>query len=140
MKKTIAIFVMAAVFVGFAFFNIAYANCGMCKPALAEEGEVINKTCPVMGGEIDKDTPYKTVHKGKTIGFCCPDCIEKFNAEPKKYMAKIYKGKKECMIKCPKCGAEIDVMKECKKGKMEGSCPMMEKAKSEKEEKDEHNH
>lgn len=104
-----------------------------------EEG-IVNSVCPVMGGEVGKDTPYKTVYKGKTIGFCCPDCIEKFNAEPEKYMAKIEGAKKECVIKCPECGAEIDVTKQRREGKMKGVCPMMEKIEPKKEEGDEHKH
>lgn len=99
------------------FPGIALASCGMCKAEPSKKGEVINNACPVMGGKVDKDTPYKTEYKGKTIGFCCPGCIEKFKADSEKYMAKI---QKKCIIKCPKCGAEIDVMKECKSA----SCPM----------------
>ena len=27
------------------------------------------------------------VYNGKTIGFCCPDCIDEFKKNPEKYMA-----------------------------------------------------
>ncbi len=48
------------------------------KPAIA------NKKCPV-GGE-DVDPKGKTVtYKGKTVGFCCDDCVEKFQKDPEKY-------------------------------------------------------
>jgi YHS domain-containing protein len=70
----------------------AYASCGYCKASSHSsaktdkaEKEPVNRTCPVMGGKVSKDTPYKTVYKGKTIGFCCAGCVEAFNADPKKY-------------------------------------------------------
>jgi YHS domain-containing protein len=44
-------------------------------------------TCPVMGNPIDKQ--YFTEYKGKKVYFCCPACIEKFKAEPEKYVAKL---------------------------------------------------
>jgi YHS domain-containing protein len=104
--------------------SVVYADCGMCSAASAKEGEIINETCPVMGDKVDNGTPYKTEYKGKTIGFCCPACITKFKADPEKYMAKLGLKKKECMIKCPECGAAIDMMEQCKK--MDTShCSMM---------------
>jgi YHS domain-containing protein len=52
------------------------------KPAIA------NKKCPV-GGE-DVDPKVKTVvYKGKTVGFCCSDCIDDFNKDPEKYAKKL---------------------------------------------------
>ena len=45
------------------------------------------KTCPVMGAPINKDLFIE--YKGKKVYFCCPDCEEKFKAEPEKYIAKL---------------------------------------------------
>lgn len=101
------------------FSGVTSASGGKCTVKPIQKGEVINDICPVMGGEVDKDTPYKIEYKGKTIGFCCPGCIAKFNADPEKYMQKL---QDKCIIKCPKCGAEIDLTQECKK--ME--CPVKE--------------
>ena len=97
-------------------FGIAYAHCGACGtledggegvvitgvvkemhmdhpgsvPDIeVEEGEIINDICPVMGGEVDNDTPYKVEYQDKLIGFCCPACVDTFNADPEKYMAKL---------------------------------------------------
>ena len=122
LKKTMVVGITFLVMT-FLFLDAASADFGACHLKTAKKGEVINATCPVMGGKVDKDTPYKTEYKGKTIGFCCAGCVEKFKANPEEYMAKL---KKKCVIKCPNCGTEIDVMKECKQqGKMSGSCSMM---------------
>ena len=120
MNKVAVMLLAVFMFAAFTIFGNVYADCGMCGDKSAKEGVIINDTCPVMGGKVNKDTPYKTVYKGKTIGFCCPGCIEKFKANPGKYMAKL---KKQCIIECPECGAQIDVMEECKKAKKSGKCP-----------------
>ncbi len=112
MKRLIVIAVPIFVFVTFISSGIVFACCGICQSKASEKGEVINTTCPVMGGEVSKETPYTAEYNGKTIGFCCPGCIESFNSDPEKYMTKI---EKKCMIKCPECGVDIDVMEEYKK-------------------------
>lgn len=43
--------------------------------------------CPVMGGAINKS--IYTEYKGKKVYFCCAACIEKFKADPEKYIAKL---------------------------------------------------
>lgn len=80
---------------------IAQAGCGACGGCSgcsvgaarqkAEGSEVANKTCPVMGGEVAKDTPHKAVYKGERIGFCCSGCIKEFKANPEKYYKKLDK-------------------------------------------------
>lgn len=37
----------------------------------------INKTCPIMGSAVTDDGGRYDWH-GKTVGFCCPECIEAF--------------------------------------------------------------
>ena len=110
------------VLMAFIYSSVASACCEMRVRGSVEKGEVINVVCPVMGGKVDKDTPYKTEYKDKIIGFCCPGCIPMFNANPEKYMVKL---QEKCIIKCPECAAEIDVIEECRKM----GCPMMEKMK-----------
>lgn len=44
-------------------------------------------TCPLMGGEINKK--LFADYQGKRVYFCCPGCIEKFNADPEKYIEKL---------------------------------------------------
>lgn len=53
--------------------------------APASQPAAINKFCAVeQDNEID---PKVTIqHDGKTIGFCCEDCIPKFQKDPAKYL------------------------------------------------------
>jgi len=86
----LTIMVLALVFVS---NQSAVSGCGGCggAKAFAQEAkdEIINDVCPVMGGAVGKDTPYKVEYGGKTIGFCCAGCIGMFNKDPEKYMAKL---------------------------------------------------
>lgn len=45
----------------------------------------INKYCAV-NRDDEIDPKVTTEYKGKTIGFCCEDCIPKFKKDPEKYM------------------------------------------------------
>lgn len=50
--------------------------------------ETVEQTiCPVMGSAIDKK--IYTEYKGKKVYFCCKECLEKFKAEPEKYLSKL---------------------------------------------------
>ena len=56
-------------------------------PATQPANKPVNKLCPVSKEDVD---PKVTVdYKGKTVGFCCDDCIPKFKADPDKYMANL---------------------------------------------------
>ncbi|MBV9123564.1 MAG: heavy metal translocating P-type ATPase [Planctomycetes bacterium] len=42
---------------------------------------------PVCGMEVDPATARaSTTHEGKTYYFCCPSCLQKFQADPEKYL------------------------------------------------------
>ena len=57
------------------------------QPAATQPAPV-NKKCPVTGEDVNPKG--KTVqYKGKTVGFCCDDCIDLFNKNPDKYADKI---------------------------------------------------
>ena len=78
------------VFVGLIMVN----GCKKEEPAASPEpGEVAaaltieQKTCPVMGGPIDKD--IFTQYKGKKVYFCCNACLDKFEENPEQYIAKL---------------------------------------------------
>jgi len=47
--------------------------------AVADNSKPVNAMCPI-GNEPVEDDGGRTTYKGKTIGFCCPGCIKKFNA------------------------------------------------------------
>ncbi|MFW6164324.1 MAG: YHS domain-containing protein [Planctomycetota bacterium] len=64
------------------------------QPDTAAEGEnrvVVDpgtqKTCPVMGGDINKE--HYVDYEGKRIYFCCPGCDRTFSESPEKYIEKL---------------------------------------------------
>jgi YHS domain-containing protein len=62
------------------------------KPSEATPGQPVAQLaeqtmCPVMGGAIDKT--IFTEYKGKKVYFCCKGCVDTFNANPEKYVAKL---------------------------------------------------
>ncbi len=65
----------------FATAIVAFAPRGV-------EAQEINTMCPVMTDEeVD---PEKTItFRGKTVGFCCDICIEKFKGNPEKYLPRL---------------------------------------------------
>jgi len=68
-------------------------GCKKSEPAAPVEAEEVasaaieQKTCPVMGGAINKDIFVE--YKGKKVYFCCAGCETKFKADPEKYIAKL---------------------------------------------------
>lgn len=48
----------------------------------------LNKYCPVMPEE-EADPNITTVYKGRTIAFCCDNCLKKFKANPERYFARL---------------------------------------------------
>lgn len=59
------------------------------QPSAAADAKPINKFCAVDTGNPIDATVATVTYKGKVIGFCCEDCIPKFNKDPEKYMASI---------------------------------------------------
>jgi YHS domain-containing protein len=53
----------------------------------AAEDAIEQTTCPVMGGDINKDS--FTEYKGKKVYFCCPLCKNEFEKDPEKYISKL---------------------------------------------------
>ena len=43
--------------------------------------------CPVMGRPIDKQ--FYVDHEGQRVYLCCPMCVQKFKADPEKYLKKM---------------------------------------------------
>lgn len=48
--------------------------------------------CIVSGNKLGSmGTPITKVHEGQEVKFCCRPCVEDFDANPAKYMAKLPK-------------------------------------------------
>ena len=57
-------------------------------PTTAPSTQPINKMCAIQHEEkIDPKVTY--VYDGKTIGFCCADCIPEFKKDPEKYVKEL---------------------------------------------------
>ena len=78
-----------------AAFILVIFVCGMC---YAEQGsqragtvpvKINNTICPVTGEEVDIKNPVTAEYKGKVYNFCCPMCVQEFEKDPEKYIAKI---------------------------------------------------
>jgi len=47
-------------------------------------------TCPVSGEDLtSQEAPVKLDYEGKTVFFCCEDCVAQFKKSPAKYLAKL---------------------------------------------------
>ena len=66
-------------------------SCGGDDTAAAGgDGDYPLKTCVVSGEELGSmGEPVVVKHGDVTVKLCCKSCIEKFNAEPEKYVAKL---------------------------------------------------
>lgn len=47
----------------------------------------VQTTCPIMEKAIDK--AVSTEYNGQKVYFCCPECIDKFKANPEQYIAEL---------------------------------------------------
>ncbi len=80
---------VSAIAIALALF-VSLHSKAQAEPTTAPTSQpaIANKTCPITHDAINPKG--KTVeYKGKTIGFCCEDCIKDFNADPEKYMASL---------------------------------------------------
>ena len=56
--------------------------------AAGKAAKPVNKLCAVHP-EDAVDPTVTTVYEGKVVGFCCEDCLKKFDSDPKTYAAKL---------------------------------------------------
>jgi YHS domain-containing protein len=55
-------------------------------PSVQTSNQAINTICPVSGDTVgDIGKPVYAQYQGKTIAFCCKDCLKKFNKNSDKY-------------------------------------------------------
>lgn len=71
----------------------------------------VNAKCPFTGKAIDRTKT--TVYQGQLVGFCCADCLAKFDSDPAKFAAKVQGLKLKPVVKainakCPLTGKAID--------------------------------
>lgn len=86
-----------AVFVKNKDYDEIHFCCKDCKAAWDKDSKAMRARldscftyqteCPVEGGPIDPTA--STEYQGKTIYLCCADCIDKFKADPAKYLGKV---------------------------------------------------
>lgn len=67
--------------------------------------QTIQVTCPVMRGTVDGKT--STEYQGRRMDFCCDACINKFKADPAKYLSKMEKLSAN-QVHCPVTGKAGD--------------------------------
>ena len=63
---------------------VAAMNMSSGKKMKQQKALVPQKTCPVMGGTINKEIFVD--YKGKRVYFCCPGCPVTFKKDPEKYL------------------------------------------------------
>jgi YHS domain-containing protein len=74
-----------------------FLGCGEATEQVSNDDGYPMTTCLV-----DEDSklgsmgkPFVHVHKGVTVKFCCEGCLDDFNKEPEKYLAKLEAAKKK---------------------------------------------
>jgi YHS domain-containing protein len=64
------------------FASVALLSFGACSTTssttTSKSAAMANTTCPVSNEALGKDA-CTTTYDGKTIGFCCKNCLTKFN-------------------------------------------------------------
>jgi hypothetical protein len=63
------------------FASVALLSFGACSSTAAKtstSATMANTTCPVSNEALGKDA-CTTTYDGKTVGFCCKNCMTKFN-------------------------------------------------------------
>ncbi len=66
--------------------GLGLASCGKTSNA----GSYPLTTCVVSGEKLDSmGEPHVFTHEGTEVRLCCKSCLDDFNKEPAKYMAKL---------------------------------------------------
>ena len=55
----------------------------------AADGTPVNKMCPVEKDLGVDPSTATVVYQGKTVGFCCDDCVKKFERDPDAFAAEL---------------------------------------------------
>jgi hypothetical protein len=85
--KTFRIVLFALAAAGVLVAPVAFAAAPPANTDTAAKAYPL-QTCIVTGEKLGSEQA-SIVHDGQEFKFCCKDCIKKFNADPKKYHAKL---------------------------------------------------
>jgi YHS domain-containing protein len=90
MTNLLAVLVLSAATAAVVTVAAAEPATQPAAPATQPTTRPINAMCPVMpDDEVDGD--YTLVYEGRVIGFCCEDCVDKFRANPQRYLPRLPK-------------------------------------------------
>ncbi len=91
MKKfALPLALLAAMTFSAALAAASQSDAGRIQKVAVEDA--INKKCPIKGTDV---VAGRTVeYKKQLIGFCCADCVAKFEGDPEKYIKKCKEFKK----------------------------------------------
>jgi len=74
----------------FALAPVVFGGEEAGKPAAQAADDYPLGTCVVSGDKLGAEgPPIVYEHEGRTIKFCCKDCIKDFKADPAKYLKKL---------------------------------------------------
>ncbi len=76
-------------FAGF-FYLMMRLGCGshMVHGHSKKEGHAVSHKDPVCGMEVAPEQGYGKVYEGQLYRFCSRSCLDKFDAEPQRYLEK----------------------------------------------------
>jgi YHS domain-containing protein len=86
MKKQMLALLAATVSFSALAADPSPAPSASAAPSAQTSSQAVNTVCPVSGDTVgDVGKPVYAQYQGKTIAFCCKDCLKKFNKNPEKY-------------------------------------------------------
>ncbi|HET9376239.1 MAG TPA: YHS domain-containing protein [Chthoniobacterales bacterium] len=86
MKKQMLALVAATASLSAFAADPSPAPSASAAPSAQTSSKAVNTVCPVSGDTVgDVGKPVYAQYQGKTIAFCCKDCLKKFNKNPDKY-------------------------------------------------------
>ncbi|MFT5467766.1 MAG: YHS domain-containing protein [Verrucomicrobiales bacterium] len=80
----------STVFAAAAAVAFLFAGLAVGAPQNAKAKPYPLEICLVTSNELGSmGKPYKIVHEGQEVKFCCKPCVKKFNADPEKYLTQL---------------------------------------------------
>jgi YHS domain-containing protein len=86
MKKQMIAMLVAAFTVSAFAADPSPTGSASAAQSAQTSGKAVNSVCPVSGDKVgDVGKPVYAQYQGKTIAFCCKDCLKKFQQNSDKY-------------------------------------------------------